>query len=101
MNGDILEFYAHCLEKLKISVVGPVLRTDDLPDCYALKQNVIKHENKFLKREHKTIEWKGKEYDFIVAPIDTTFGLYSSKFKFKRHQEGIRLFDPYSARHLD
>lgn len=100
--GDILEYYAHILHTLKVKVVGPMLRIDDLPNHYPLKNKVrSSHSRQFWHKEPSTLEWKGNNYHYQHAHIDTTFGMYRKGFKFKNLNPGIRTYAPYAAKHLD
>ncbi len=72
--------------------VGFGLKIDDLPDQYALKNDVIKWESQF---------WKHRLGDGIYeAGIDTTFAVYKPRtYKYILHPS-IRTGEPYTARHL-
>ncbi len=102
-DGNILEFYKYLLELFpKIPVVGPMLRIDDLPDCYPLKEKVIElHHRRFWARERVPILFKQQKLYFQVSSIDTTFGLYRKDFEFKKQNYALRTYEPYTARHLD
>ena len=105
VKGDILEVYSHLLKKLRnASVVGPMLRIDDIPDYYPQKERVVKdswHTN-FHQREINTIEYGENEIiNFVYAPIDTTFGMARAGKRWVRPMRGARVLSPYSARHLD
>jgi hypothetical protein len=101
-NGDILEFYAHLLENFNINVVGPMLRIDDIPDYYPLKKEaILRHMSQFWLKNPLELTYKGNSYQYQRAYIDTTFGMYRRKYRFRRHTFGIRTYAPYSARHLD
>lgn len=95
----LIEYYKKVLElDPYITVVGPMLRIDDLPDHFGLKEDMIK--------SHKLQFWdrSSTEYDGVKiqgAAIDTTFGLYRRSFKFHRLNNGVRVHEPYMARHLD
>jgi GT2 family glycosyltransferase len=100
---NILEFYAWMLDNLEeVNVVGPMLRIDDLPDCYRWKTAVIReHTRQFWGRLPNTIRWKRNNYHVLPAPIDTSFGMYRAGFPFERLNMGLRTYAPYVARHLD
>ena len=100
---DILELYAYLLDTIKnIDVVGPMLRIDDIPDFYPLKQKVIeRHTEQFWHKTPLTLRWRTKTIQYQSAPVDTTFGMYRSGFKFHRLSIGYRIYPPYGARHLD
>lgn len=93
---DFLLFFLNTLKKYRLAQkVGFSLKIDDLPDCYAMKEDVIFWEKKFFDR---------KRDEFLyLAPIDTTFALYRPGAK-KRHAnyhiEMYRTAYPYMARHL-
>lgn len=74
--------------------VGPSIRIDDLPDCYAPKQEVIEWESRFFTRP----EGEG----LFRAPIDTTFALYRPRIGLSRRPslEAYRMAAPYQIRHL-
>lgn len=99
-NGDILEFYAHVLNKTNVNVVGPALRLDNIPDYYPFKRKVLKHERKFWS-SYRKIRFKNKKYICYNANIDTTFGMYRSSYKFSRPTFGVRVGKPYLAMHSD
>ena len=105
VNGDILEFYAHLLDKTKpgqIKVVGPMLEIDDLPDHYPLKERVIQsHTRQFWGKKSYKTEYRAAKFDIQSAMIDTTFGMYRSSTPWKPMNRGYRTYAPYSARHLD
>jgi GT2 family glycosyltransferase len=100
---DILQLYAYLLEgNPDIKVVGPMLRIDDIPDYYPLKQKVIaSHTRQFWHKTPLNLCWKNKNVQYQLAPIDTTFGMYRRGFKFRRLCHGFRIYAPYWAKHLD
>ncbi|MCQ2741612.1 MAG: hypothetical protein MJ210_05840, partial [Alphaproteobacteria bacterium] len=95
--NDFVEFFYKTLSKHKnVNKVGFSLRIDDLPDCYALKNAVIKWESPFYQKPIKN-----SSPVLYNAPIDTTFALYRPKKDWKKNKEdGIRTGVPYQARHL-
>lgn len=70
------------------------IRTDDLPDHFSKKQEVILHESKFQEKE--------VEPDIFEAQIDTTFALYRPfcKGKADKYQKTYRAGGKYVIRHL-
>lgn len=54
----------------QIQKIGLSLRTDNLPDAYKLKDEVINWENKFYQKKYK------KNDTFYIAQVDTTFAVY-------------------------
>jgi hypothetical protein len=93
---DFLLFFLETLKKYRLAQkVGFSLKIDDLPDCYALKEDVIFWEHRFFER-------KRDEY-LYWAPIDTTFALYRPRGKRKHANYNIEMYRtafPYMARHL-
>ena len=86
-----------CLLKTKYKYafkIGPSIKIDDLPDCYALKNEVV--------------EWEQKYFDNInqdklhKAPIDTTFALYRPRIGLSRRVslESYRMAKPYQIKHI-
>ena len=73
--------------------VGPSLRIDDLPDCYALRERVLEWEAQF----QQPIVPEG---DAVVADIDTTFALYEAGARYDTAGLRLRLTSPYVAQHL-
>lgn len=98
-SPKLLEYYADILDKeWTAMVVGPMLRIDDIPDHFCLKEEM--KASHILQFWHKTpIEYK--ESKLQKASIDTTFGMYRKGYKFRRLSPGIRVYEPYMARHLD
>jgi hypothetical protein len=104
INGDIIDFYMHCLEELKCSSVGPMLRIDDIPDHYPKKNIAIsRHRSQFWDKQPKIIPFKSNEYKYISCSTDTTFQFCKSTFRPSSYPYGgaVRTFSPYSCRHLD
>jgi len=85
---DLLERYKNCYK------VGFGLRIDDIPDHYKSKDEVIKHEEQFWKKEI--------EPGLYDAIIDTTFALYKpyTKGPGNNLKFNIRTGKPYVIRHL-
>jgi hypothetical protein len=72
--------------------IGFSLKTDDLPDHYKFKREVIKWESQF--QNGKTIE-----ANVFAAPIDTTFALYRPLGS-PHIDNAARTQFPYQARHM-
>lgn len=97
-SPQLLQHYIELLEDSGATVVGPMLRINDLPDHYELKKEMVKtQEDQFWHKQR--IKFKGVEA--VHCGIDTTFGLYKRSFPFKRLNHGYRVFEPYMAKHLD
>lgn len=94
---DFLLFFLECLKKHKLArKVGFSLKIDDIPDCNALKDMVIRCEEHFFHdyKRDDMLYW---------APIDTTFALYRPRGKRKHSNNNIEMYRtayPYMARHL-
>jgi hypothetical protein len=91
------DFLLHLLNLLKkypqVEKIGLGLKIDDLPDQYALKQEVIDWELQFWKKE--------VEKGVFDAPVDTTFALYKPYAKGNAEQcPAFRTGGKYLARHL-
>jgi len=105
-RGDVLHVYRRFLKiNPAAHVVGPMLRIDDIPDYYPLKEALISGElglhKKFHSQPIQTIMYRRRKIYYITAPIDTTFGMYRAGTTWKRCRHGIRVLAPYAARHLD
>lgn len=100
---DLLELYADLLRGFPTAeVVGPMLRIDDIPDHYPVKEFATqRHVEQFWHKTPLSLDWNGKVIQYQKAPIDTTFGMYRMDFKFHRLSSGLRTYAPYWARHLD
>lgn len=93
---NFMEVFLDVLKKHRLTLkVGFSLRIDNLPDHYALKDNVISHESRFY--QYPTED--GKMYR---APIDTTFAMYRPHIGLCRSSsaEVYRMAAPYRAVHL-
>ena len=103
-DGDILEVYTHLLGILPENyIVGPMLRIDDLPDHYPLKEEVIFRgwETFYHTRKVNTIQYKGKPINYVLVKIDTTFAMNRAGAHWMRHRKAARVLPPYGARHLE
>lgn len=74
--------------------IGPSIRIDNIPDCYAPKNEVIAWESKYY-------ESMGAD-SLYRAPIDTTFALYRPRIGLSRRPslETYRMASPYQIEHL-
>lgn len=91
----ITEHLAEMLDRYpKHTKAGLSLKIDDLPDCYAFKDQVMQWEKPFW--EHRL------EDGNYEAAIDTTFALYRPGISHEQPQwwRAIRAAPPYSALHL-
>jgi len=103
-HEDILEVYAHLLGILPEDyIVGPMLRIDDIPDHYPLKEEVIFRgwETFYHSRKVNEIQYKEKMIKYVLVRIDTTFAMNRVGTHWRRHRKAARVLPPYGARHLD
>ena len=103
---DVLYIYSQFLLAFPdIHVVGPMLRIDDIPDYYPFKDKLINGKmglhKQFYSNTVHSVGYEDIDINYIFAPIDTTFGMYRAGTKWSNLRSGIRVFAPYSARHLD
>ena len=92
----IVHFKAVLKKNYSIDKVGFGIRIDDLPDYFALKEKVVKYEERYWQRKVKP-----GLYD---APIDNTFALYRPLSDLKHGEvytlSAWRTGVPYVIRHL-
>ncbi|MBP6818853.1 MAG: hypothetical protein KBC46_06090 [Ferrovibrio sp.] len=102
-GADMLDLYDAILAaSAEVDVVGPMLRMDDIPDSYPLKEEVVsRHWHKFWKHRTRRFPWRGGEVKLVKAVVDTTFALYRAGLPFERLRPAFRSYPPYWARHLD
>jgi hypothetical protein len=100
-SPKLLEVYKNILTEYPGCIcVGPMLRIDDIPDYFKFKNDMVhSHMLQFWDDSHN----RRKFEDTLIqrALIDTTFAMYRKSFRFKRLNLGIRVHEPYMARHLD
>lgn len=75
---NFLEIFKHCIDHYGYDHVGFGLKTDDIPDWFEGRANML-HDEQSLLHSPVKIEYGGKEYTGYRAPIDTTFALYKTK----------------------
>jgi hypothetical protein len=98
-----LQTYLDVLEAMpEIECAGPMLRIDDVPRSYPLYNAMInRHIGRFWGHEPEWAAVAGHRVAFQRAPIDTTLAVYRAGEPFRRLRQGVRLYPPYAARHLD
>ena len=102
VEGDILEVYTFLLEKFpRMPHVGPIMRTDDLPDCFPRKEGIINWEKKLNSRRVNSIQYKGKTIKYISSYLDSTFRMNRAGTLWKRAKRAFRVLPPYGSKHLD
>ena len=99
---DIFDFYKFAIKTYELPVIGPMLRIDDIPDHYPLKEKVIRgHTAQFWSKQPINMTWNARTLRYQPAPIDTTFAMYPRNLSFRRLRSGWRTYEPYWAKHLD
>jgi glycosyltransferase involved in cell wall biosynthesis len=100
---DALQVYDELLAMFPDTpCVGPMIRIRDVPRHYPLFAHVMnRHIEQFWHRRPEWVSTKWGQLAIQRAPIDTTFALYRAGEPFFRLREGIRVYEPYEARHLD
>jgi len=98
-----LATYLRFLEEMPdIECAGPMLRIDDVPATYALYYAMLnRHVLQFWGKEPQVRSIDGAEVGYLPAPIDTTLAVYRAGAPYRRLRKGVRLYQPYAARHLD
>ncbi|HUW93219.1 MAG TPA: hypothetical protein VMV74_08650, partial [Bacteroidales bacterium] len=93
---DFMLVFMNALKKYRMArKVGFSLKIDDLPDCYAMKDQVIEWEKKFFERKRDALLFR--------ASIDTTFALYRPRARRRPanfHAVMFRTAYPFMARHI-
>ena len=84
-------FHSTLIQHPDIDKVGFSLRLDDLPSCYAHRNEVILWESQFWQHVHPS--------GFFVAEIDTTFAMYRAG-EGHQNNRALRSKPPYVARHM-
>jgi hypothetical protein len=88
LNGtspDMLLFFAAVLEACpRVDVIGPALQISNIPQHYAKKTVVYKHESQFWTSVPATANWKEVSYHLVFQPIDTTFAMRRRTQPFQR-----------------
>lgn len=106
---DILKVYQSLLNFTSATCVSPILKINDIPDHYPLKNEVLRKNIPLFREEISSragpfqyLNYNGKKIKYRYSAVDTTFAMYRSSFKFKRHIiNAIRVYEPYWAKHLD
>ena len=90
---DVIDKLKYGLERHpEYGKCGVAIHTDDLPDGFPGKNDIIGWEQKY---------WEDPlGEDFYRAHVDTTFALYDKRRLRGHTYEAIRLAGPYTARHI-
>jgi glycosyltransferase involved in cell wall biosynthesis len=102
-NANALAIYAELLDRFReAECVGPMLRISDISRKYFLFNHVMnRHIEQFWHRDPIFTSTSKGEVAYIEALIDTTFALHRAGEPFRRLKQGLRVYFPYEARHLD
>lgn len=100
---NTISIYSALLHKFRtIDCVGPMLTIADIPKAYSLRNKALnRHIMQFWHKEPIKLNYNGHEIFYIHAPIDTTFALYRAGSDYQRLRQGLRLYNPFEAKHLD
>ncbi len=100
---DAIEVYSALLDRFpRAECVGPMLRIRDIPADYALYNHVMnRHIAQFWRRTPKRAVIPQGTVAYIKAQIDTSFALHRAGQPFHRLKQGLRVYEPYEALHLD
>jgi hypothetical protein len=101
-RADALEVYAWLLATQEgIACAGPMLRIDDIPAAYPLRDRaIVGHVEQFWHKRPTILRSPYGQVAVQTAMIDTTFALYPAGAMFKRLTRGMRVYHPFEARHL-
>jgi glycosyltransferase involved in cell wall biosynthesis len=102
-SPDALALYDELLDRFRtVACVGPMLRISDIRQTYALFNHVMnRHIDRFWRKEPTLAQTSLGQIAFVEAPIDTTFALHRAGEPFQRLKQGLRVYFPYEARHLE
>ena len=102
-SPDALKVYSELLDRFPdIECVGPMLTIEDIPEDYQLYNRVMnRHIEQFWHQKPEVVNTCHGQCAFIKAQIDTTFALHREETKFRRMKNGLRVYKPFEARHLD
>jgi hypothetical protein len=102
-SPETLAMYLAVLEAMpEVECVGPMLRIDDVPPSYSLYVPMInRHVGRFWSQEPKWATVQGQRVAYQRAAIDTTLAVHRAGTPFRRMRNGVRLYHPYDAQHLD
>jgi len=90
---DFMYYFVDVLKRYpKMDKVGFGLKTDDIPDHYPKKSEVLAWEGGLLTHE--------LEPGLFHSKIDTTFALYRPGIAFQKWETTIRCGSPYELRHM-
>lgn len=98
---NFLEIFKHAIDNLGYHHAGFGLNTNDIPDWFEGRANML-HDEMSLLTNPVSINFEGKNYRGFKAPIDTTFALYkksnggwSNPQSAEAWRNSLRLFQAY------
>lgn len=91
---DLIRKMAEVMARENALKVGAGIKTDNLPECYAKRDAVLRHEEQFSLECHRMPA--GDAFD---ALIDTTMAIYPAKSYFPDWCRHFRLAEPYVIEH--
>ncbi|MES2203862.1 MAG: glycosyltransferase family A protein [Pseudomonadota bacterium] len=102
-DKNAINIYSALLNKFNnVDCVGPMLTIADIPHTYPLRNKALnRHIMQFWHKKPLKLEYDGREIFYIFAPIDTTFAIYRAGSEYRRLKSGLRLYNPFEAKHLD
>jgi glycosyltransferase involved in cell wall biosynthesis len=100
---DALRLYLELLNLFHdVECVGPMLTIADIPRSYPLFNRVMsRHIAQFWGRQPEWAEVRAGRIAYLKHRIDTTFAVHRAGSTFRRLKEGIRVYHPFEAKHLD
>lgn len=98
-----MEVFGELLDEIReAQCVGPMLTIRDIPRSYSLFNHVMnRHIEQFWEEEPDWVTISKGRVATRRGQIDTTFSLHRAGERFRRGKEGIRVYYPYEATHLD
>jgi glycosyltransferase involved in cell wall biosynthesis len=95
--------YNELLERFPTAeCVGPMLRIHDIPRGYPLYARVMnRHIEQFWGKPPSWCDTSAGRTAYQFAPIDTTLAVHRAGDSFRRLKQGIRVYEPFEALHLD
>jgi len=102
-DDDVLEVYDELLNTWRrAECIGPMLRIRDIPADYPLFNRVMnRHIEQFWRHAPTFTETSRGAVAVLPAVVDTTFALHRAGEGFRRLKMGLRVYEPFEARHLD
>jgi hypothetical protein len=98
-----ISVYLELLERFPaVECVGPMLRIRDIPKTYPLYARVMnRHVEQFWGKHPSWCETHAGRTAYQFALIDTTLAVHRAGDPFRHLKQGIRVYEPFEARHLD